>query len=188
MKKKYFAFTMIELLIVMSIMLILIFLTTGVVSKVKSKSKEMQTQNIFSFIKHALQMYCNATGNYPIINNGNNINQEKLYNCLVNISETTPLILKNYKDETVKKITSPFISQDELLKNGYAANNRFIDAWGNNIYYFYGSSIVANTFYNPPGNENYNYKNEYYDLISFGKNGASLLSTPTTQKDDIKNF
>lgn len=73
MKKKYFGFTMIELLIVIVILGILSVIGLGAFTSAQKKSRDSNRKSSLSGIVTALEVYYNDYGNYPMGDASGNI-------------------------------------------------------------------------------------------------------------------
>ena len=189
MKQK--AFSLIELLVCITIIGILMALTAGIIGKIKSRIRAVKTGQTFSILTQGLQIYKNITGSYPAIKNLDV--QVKLYEAL----SRQDWEIKNFRGVVVENITNkPCLSVADLIddktlkKEG--GNYYFYDGWGNRIYYYYGpidekDSYASRAYVSDTGtkyNQNWPWNN--FDLFSCGADGKTGDSE--TLKDDITNF
>ena len=186
------AFTLIELLASIAILMVLMVLTVGIVNGVRTKMRAVHTRNSIAFISQALAIYAHQTNNYPIITSMNN--QYKLYHALV-----TPLEITDFKGNVIKKIKRSFLNPAEMIKEGLIEQDSdnpdhyyILDSWGGRIIYMFGEVLDNSGYsYNDRRVEKddvfYNVNSpSNFDLVSYGKD--QLSSDEQTKKDDITNF
>lgn len=189
MKQK--AFTLIEIMACLAIMAILMTLTSGIISKVKLRIREVKTGQTFSILSQGLQMYKGITGSFPRIENIQA--QVKLYEALSNrnweIKDFKGVVVENITDKPCLSV--PDLIEDEILRKT-DGHYYFYDGWGNRISYYYGpidqKDPYASTAYVSDTGIKYN-KNwpwNSFDLFSKGKDGKTGDSE--TLKDDMTNF
>ncbi len=195
MRSSKTAFTLIELLTVIGIIVILIALTTGAVRLVRNRAKIMTTQHTLNIITQALAHYKEAKGDFPQVFSA--ADQGSLMTEL-----TTPVAITDYKGVLLKTVEAVFSTADvdALVQEGLVNAGRtvFLDAWENPILYFYsGGMPAASSISDHPypsrcvadgsftRNVNWNARNA--DLISTGPDGLSAEGDGT-QKDDLTNF
>ena len=190
MKQK--AFTLIEIITCIAIIIILMGLSSGIYRKTKNKLSAVKTAQTFSILTQALQIYKNMSGSFPLINNIQN--QSKLYEAL----STRNWEIKNFKGEVVDYITDkPCLSildlqEDKSLKKE-GTSYFFYDGWGNKISYYYGPIDEADpyaasyAYTSETGikyNQNWRWKN--FDLFSSGEDKKT--GNDESRKDDMTNF
>lgn len=188
MKQK--AFTLIELLVCLAIIGILMALVSGIISKVKSRLREVKTGQTFSILTQGLLMYKNITGSFPQV--GNLEAQVRLYEALSN----RDLEIKNFKGVVVENIKDkPCLSVADLIDDKTLRKEEghyyFYDGWNNRIHYYYGpideKDLYASRAYVSDGTKyNRNWPWNNFDLISCGEDGKTGDSE--SAKDDMTNF
>ncbi len=200
MPKSKKAFSLIELLTVIGIIVILLGLTVTVTSLVHKHSRIMATRHTLEIIHQALLLYKEATGDFP---QGNK--PTAMMEAL-----TKPITIKDYKGDILRNVAAIFStteieelkneaivqSIEELKNEAIVQSNVFVDAWKKPILYYYGNIEDATPTPHPydskgilDGNlKNVHWNARNFDLISNGPDGSSSEAESTTQKDDITNF
>jgi len=186
------AFTLIEMLAIITIIIILMIIISGGIKTIKTKSRIIQTHTTMEAIYQALTIYAHHIGTYPIITNI--AEQYKLYDVL---SKT--LTIKDFRGKTVAVINKPALDVRALKLEGIIKQNPassshyfFYDAWGMPIIYMFGKISDSSGYsYNDQRVMNdgkyYNVNwPDRFDLISFGKD--TLSNNEQTKNNDITNF
>lgn len=186
------AFTLIEVLVIIAILMILIAMTFGGIKTIQTKAKTIHTRNTMATLHQALTIYEHHTGEFPIINSITE--QYKLYRAL-----TQTLEIKDFKGNLVAEINTPALNISSLIADGIIKQDTdepthyfFLDGWGTPILYMFGEitntsgySYNAQRVYEDGIDYNVNWSDSF-DLVSFGKD--TLSDTAQTQKNDITNF
>ncbi len=182
------AFTLIEIITVITIIFILMSLSAGALKSMRNKAAATKTLNTFSILSKALMLYEDVFNTYPVIRNLND--QYKLYNSL----SLGGLQIRNYKNEVIQTISEPFLNPEDMSKEKIIKKDGtdflFYDAWGNQILYFFSKNdddIEDNPYSSASPGKHVNFDYNIYDLISKGQDGASTLDNDN-QKDDANNF
>ena len=157
-------FTLVEMLVVITIIVILAGLSMGGFSFVIQKQAMAQAETQIALLSKALEEYKLDNGEYPDTDKTNDLYKALYYN---GASVTPP-----------EKI---YVSQLDPDNNelgwteGTEANAKIVDPWGKEYIYRRG--------------DHENAKNPDFDLLSMGKDGLTSgnASDPTTA-DDIDNF
>jgi len=190
--KGLLGFTLIEMIIAMSVVIVLAVLSVGITTKVRNRTILIETSNIFSTIDSALQVYFEAKGKYPEMNNPDNLHQ------LVKILCDDRIEIRDFKNRIQKKL-DPLLDKEALIEQNMIrvinGNFYFVDGWGNKILYFFGNIAGSNYPYLKNAKTDPNDKSilknsnwPKYDLISKGKDALSNPLILESQKDDLKNF
>lgn len=142
------AFTLIELLLVMSIMAVLVAMVVGVGSYIIEEGKKKQTQQLMDHLRGAVQAYHRVTrGEYPLdrlpdANSFYDANQSfrALSMCLRGLSppcksEYTPAIVQ---------ATKPFLDQ-------VGDPNGMTDGWGRKMRYYRNRGVGGKPVFLSPG-------------------------------------
>ena len=172
-------FSLIELLIVMSIIMILFVITVGLFGLVNDKISISKTEAIIKQISVAMQAYRADQGYYFM--STSTLQSLTPAADPVSSSNRFKFNLDGYIDGEFVK----YFDYESLKKSGYiktvtgtSGYSYIVDAWGRSL------------IYKCPGNTN----NTMFDLGSLGKNGKygdNPLNTATTdfgKGDDITNF
>ena len=179
-RHSYAAFTLIELMAVITIIVILAALVLGGKAFVDDRQAKEKAKLQISMISKALEEYKLDNGAYPATAN------------TTSGSDTSKLLFdalyfKGAQDTTGD--TKIYISALDPVgsKQGWttgtaSSSTKIIDPWGNE--YRYRSAT------NSAGTANNATQNPDFDLWSCGKDGATAPETPSDKKnrDDIKNF
>ena len=167
-------FSLIELLVVVSIIVILAGITIGVMSRVSLKQDISQTRTNLLLVRNALEDYKNEQGFYPV---GQDSLSSSVFMALSGDptgqgqNPTEPIYLPRLNDN------------DPSLVGMFNGNKVIVDAWGES--FRYRSALDAN------GQPVTNVKNNGdFDLWSIGPdsepsdvNGSGLLTSEQTQDD-----
>ena len=183
------AFTLIELMAVITIIVILAGLVVGGMGFVNERQAKEKAKVQLGMLEAALEEYKLDNGEYPLTpNKSGNLRGP-------NGTNTSKILFKAlYMDgaqDPAKKIYLESLNpanNKQGWTSGPASNNtKIVDPWGNQ--YCYRSAV------NSSGNTNRDTQNPGFDLWSMGKDGASNASRPTTEgkqgevnRDDIRNF
>lgn len=136
MEKRKGGFTIIELIVVMTIILILAGLITGAAQKAKQQAMVAKARSMIAGLETALGMFQADTGIYPATGN--------LYSNLVNSSGLTTAQAANWAgpymnfqtnevNTVAKTILDPWNSAYHYANTGSAAHgyDHYIDIWSN---------------------------------------------------------
>ena len=196
------AFTLIEVMAVITIIVILAGLVVGGMSFVNERQAKNKAQVQIALISKALEEYKLDMGSYPLT-------AEVPGTYIVAAGSATSSILFKalYWDsdndsagvpaDTDQKIyipdLDPATSKQGWTTGTAGASTIITDPWGNQYCYrsaIRGSGIVAEKNTDGTVKMNTNTQNPDFDLWSMGKDGKTMTGTPsnTTNKDDIKNF
>ncbi|MBN2145699.1 MAG: prepilin-type N-terminal cleavage/methylation domain-containing protein [Candidatus Aureabacteria bacterium] len=196
------AFTLIELLTVIGIILILALLAIGGTQSVRKRAKVVLTNSTFSTITQALTIYREVEGDFPKtalswtgtdINYNPSSNENEYYRLVDLLTNNLSIKDKTKSPPVVLKIVEPPLSRGELRENGMTANinghDFFVDAWGNYILYYYAANLTSSSahpytdFSTNPYPPSIKYDCRLFDLISAGPDGDYQ-----TKNDNITNF
>jgi general secretion pathway protein G len=158
-------FTLVELLVVITIIAILAGLSMGGYGYVTRKQADSQATIQINLLSKALEEYKSDNGAYPPTGTTN-----ALYNLLYWDGAKTNPPGKIYLAELDPG------SKTQGWIEGSGATARIMDPWGNEYIYRRGDDANA--------------RNPDFDLLSKGKDGASSLTNPAAPEngDDIDNF
>lgn len=171
------AFTLIELMAVITIIVILAGLVIGGMGFVNSRQATEKAKVQIALLSKALEEYKLENGNYPPTGNSSSglNNSRLLFNALYydGVQNQTTIYLPQLDPETNK----------QGWTSGKASSNvKILDPWGKEYGYRTGQ--------NASGKLNSQTQNPDFDLWSYGKDGKTRTVQPQhqTNKDDIKNF
>jgi general secretion pathway protein G len=177
------AFTLIELMVVITIIVILAGLVVGGMEYANQRQASEKTKVQIALLSKGIEEYKLDMGAYPGTADGDV--SEQLYQALFKdgYDYTNP----NTPPASWTKATKIYLNDLDPRNNkqGWVttttnaapgANLKIIDPWGNNYRYRKGT----------------NAQNPDFDLWSMGKDGKTNTATPSTtqtdNKDDIRNF
>ena len=181
------AFTLIELMVVITIIVILAGLVVGGMEYVNQRQATEKTKVQIALLSKGIEEYKLDMGAYPGTDNtaiAGDVS-EQLYQALFKdgYDYTNPNTPPSNWTKATKIYTSDLDPRNN--KQGWVttttnatpgANLKILDPWGNNYRYRKGS----------------NAQNPDFDLWSVGKDGKTNTTTPSTtqtdNKDDIRNF
>jgi prepilin-type N-terminal cleavage/methylation domain-containing protein len=181
------AFTLIELMTVITIIVVLAGLVIGGVGYVQDRQLTARAKIQIDLLSKALEEYKLDNGTYPPTENKSSATGSKGTGTSSILFQA--LYWDGYSNDT--KIYLPELNH-ENSKQGWTsgtlnANTPIIDPWGNE--YCYRTAV------NSSGGENSGTQNPDFDLWSMGKDGKTAASTSETSgasgkvnKDDIRNF
>ncbi|MEX1116052.1 MAG: type II secretion system protein GspG [Akkermansiaceae bacterium] len=208
------AFTLIELMAVITIIVILAGLVVGGLGYVNERQARSKAQVQIALLSKALEEYKLDMGQYPPTTNksgnltaagGGTGTSNILYQAL--FYEGYDYAKKGSPTTWVNKATRIYLSElDPTSSNqGWVtkpsgtnppppATSTVVDPWGNQ--YCYRTDFRAPTGNPPVATANSNTQNPGFDLWSMGKDGKSNASNPSMispatnnpNKDDIRNF
>ena len=194
-EKKYFGFTLLELIFCLGILLTLISLILTLSPLIKKKIRFLESRHTLSIIQQALLMYKKVSGHYPW-------NEKASHSHVLFEALTSPIDIKDHQGHCIKKLNpildnrpleenpsiTPLEKSGLILKESSGSETRFFfkDAWGNKILYYFGPISKDHPYARQDSYFNINWAYSEYDLISFGPD--RLSESTATQKDDIKNF
>lgn len=138
------AFTLVELLIVMAIILVLAGIVVGVQRGVYQKQSMARAEADVQAIATALESYKLRYGDYPWLGDGSN--GVELYQHLTGAKKMVPGRSGPTMVTVPEENRVPFIDASSLLEN--TAQTAFIDPWGQPYEYYYRGSGGA---WNYPG-------------------------------------
>ena len=182
------AFTLIELMVVITIIVILAGLVVGGMEYVNQRQATEKTKVQIALLSKGIEEYKLDMGSYPGTTDNTAIAgdvSEQLYQALFKdgYDYTNPNTPPSNWTKATKIYTSDLDPRNN--KQGWVttttnaapgANLKILDPWGNNYRYRKGS----------------NAQNPDFDLWSVGKDGKTNTTTPSTtqtdNKDDIRNF
>ena len=161
-------FTLIEMLVTITIIVILAGLSLGGFNFVTTKQANSQAEIQINLLSNALEEYKLDNGDYPDSSGGTN----SLYIALYDNGEKNPDTDRIYLAEL-----DPVNDRQGWIDDS-GASIQIVDPWGEEYIYRIASPTEPNATKNPD-----------FDLKSMGKDGetADDLSDPKT-KDDISNF
>jgi general secretion pathway protein G len=177
------AFTLIELMAVITIIVILAGLVVGGLSFVQERQAQSKAKIQINLIAKALEQYKMDNGVYPPTANSSTGEKSSsvLFNYLYYDSDADG---KGAPDDTDQKVYLPELDPTSS-KQGWttgtpSAATPVTDPWGNEYRY---RSAKSDT-----GTANADTENPDFDLWSAGKDGVTAPSTPADKKnrDDVK--
>ena len=146
--RSFAGYTLVEVLLVLSVILILGGITFGTASGVQSARMKSIAKAEIALISESLFRFHNTHGDYPITEGAEN-NSITLSKALLGwkIFQATPPKMVDLKDVPSEGVTS-FIELSKILYEGnlpvsdqiMPSNVRFIDPWGNAYVYAYKES------------------------------------------------
>lgn len=200
LRKGKAAFTLIELMAVITIIVILAGLVVGGLGFVTERQAKEKAKVQMALISKALEDYKSDMGTYPATTNiasptkgaGTNGSSAILYNALF-FEGWEYAKNPSRADTTPPKATKIYLADLDPLstKQGWVITQTtgdpktgmvITDPWGNQ--YCYRTAVDKD------GKSNAATQNPDFDLWSMGKDSASVPATPSNaaNKDDIKNF
>ena len=181
------AFTLIELLAVITIIVILAGLVVTGMGFVNERQAKEKARVQIALISKALEEYKLDTGNYPAT-----------ADAATGVGQSAELFKALYFDSdgdgagnTDQKVYiaefDPVTNKQGWTSGTASVTTKIIDPWGNE--YRYRSAFAASAANAAPA-PNPSTQNPDFDLWSSGKDGRSTPATATdkTNNDDIKNF
>ena len=174
------AFTLIELMAVITIIVILAGIVVGGMGFANERSAKSKAKVQIEMISKALEEYKLDNGTYPATaNSADGLGTSKLL--------FDALYFKGASDNTgATKIyigeLNPLASKQGWTTAPASASTKIMDPWGGEYRYRTATSAT--------GTANASTQNPDFDLWSAGKDGATLPASPSDKKnrDDIKNF
>lgn len=179
-RRHHAAFTLIELMAVITIIILLAGLVVGGMGFVSERQAKEKAKTQIALLSKALEEYKLDNGTYPPTTNSSDGTgfSDDLFRALY---------LDGAQDATgAKRIYLPELdpaSSKQGWTSGTAGTaTTILDPWGNP--YRYRTALSAT------GTGNSNTMNPDFDLWSSGKDGGTAPASPTDPKnrDDIKNF
>ena len=180
-RKGLAAFTLIELMAVITIIVILAGLVVGGLGYVTEKQASSKAKVQIALLSKALEEYKLDTGSYPLTDN-----KSGAFTSSGGTGTSSILFKALYSDGAANatKIYLPDLDPASS-KQGWTVTSGTIisDPWGNQYCYRSSQPLTGTT-------PNSNTQNPDFDLWSMGKDGSSKPDTPTDKanRDDIKNF
>ncbi len=169
MKNRSSGFTLIEMIVVLTIIMILAGLVTGAAMKAKQRAMVAQTRTMIAGLETALAMFQTDLGGYPATSGGN----ASLVTNLTTLGGTYTIGTYSYTVTSASGWSGPYID----FKQGDLVSGQVVDAWARNYHYNAGTDHTAT------GGPNYgNYI--YVDIYSDGPNKTDNSGLV----DDIKNW
>ena len=172
------AFTLIELMAVITIIILLAGLVVGGMGFVSERQAKEKAKTQIALLSKALEEYKLDNGTYPPTTNSadGTTFSDDLFRALY---------FDGVQDQTKKIYLSdldPASSKQGWTSGTAGTGTTIVDPWGNPYRY--------RTAVNASGAANSNTMNPDFDLWSAGKDGNSVPGTPsdTKNRDDIKNF
>lgn len=174
------AFTLIELITVITIILILAGLVVSGAGFVKDRQANEKARVQIALISKALEDYKLDMGFYPYtVDSADGSGQSAiLFNTLYfEASSDTTKTKKLYLAEL-----DPAVGKQKWTSGTASITTKIVDPWGGE--YRYRTAVKSD------GKANDNTQNPDFDLWSSGKDKLTKPATPsdTTNRDDIKNF
>ena len=174
------AFTLIELMAVITIIVILAGLVVGSLGFVNDKQAKDKAKVQIGMISKALEEYKLDNGTYPATaaSTTGSGNSQLLFDALYyKGAQDTTGATKIYIGEL-----NPLNTKQGWTSGTASSSTKINDPWGNEYRY--------RTALNTSGAANSSTQNPDFDLWSCGKDGATTPSTPSDKRnrDDIKNF
>ena len=164
MKKRSSGFTLIEMIVVMTLILILPGLITGAATKAKQRAMVTQTKAMISGLETALGMFQMDLGGYPNSGNAN------LVTTLTTIGGTYTVGTTSYTVVSTSGWSGPYMN----FKQGDLVSGSVVDAWATAYTYNRPGTVHA-------GGPDYT---TYVDIWSFGPNKTNNSGAG----DDISNW
>lgn len=204
------AFTLIELMLTVAVIMVLLGITFGISTGVKSAQNRSRAQADLAILSQALERYKSTHGDYPWTESGNvsslDANAEVLFQALMGwkaFRRTNGVT--DFRDLEVSEVPSAgpkaFIDPNKLLvsqKEGSeysdeqaslpaqsnqqpSADIHILDPWGNPYVYVYGKSSGA-------GNSWENFGYHLYSMGADGSQDSSAISASTgIQSNDYRD-
>jgi prepilin-type N-terminal cleavage/methylation domain-containing protein len=184
------AFSLIEMMAVVTIIVILASLIVGGMGFVTDKQAKSKAQLQMALISKALEDYKLDTGSYPAT--GNSVkgedNSKILFKALYWDSDNDGqgAAVGNAAGDTEQKIylaeLDPVTNKQGWTSGTASLKTKIMDPWGKEYRY--------RTAFDTTGKANTNTQNPDFDLWSVGKDGDTNPATPKDKanRDDIKNF
>ena len=173
------AFTLIEMMTVITIIIILASIVIGSMAYVKDRQAKEKAKIQLGLLAKALEDYKQDNGTYPPTSDGDGSgNSDELFNALYFVGA---------QDATgAKKIyiteLNPTSNKQGWTIGTASASTRITDPWGYEYRY--------RTATNAGGTANTQTQNPDFDLWSVGKDGETKPESPSDKvnRDDLKNF
>lgn len=181
-KDKLRGFTLVEILIVISIIIILISGLVVAVMGMVERAKEKKTTALIQILSEAIEQYKSATGFYPKITNG-----ERQQNSVELTTVLTGVFTVGGKE------VGPFLKQEDLSKvatlgetEGESSGFEIMDAWGQGVIYRCpGTDWPTVVKADIPDKLKWRDTTKKFDLYSLGENGTDDTSSEEGAYDDI---
>ena len=181
------AFTLVEMLVVIAIIMVLAAMSFGGYDYVKRKAAEGKTNVLLGSISQALEQYRADNGFFPEGDGGDN-STKQVYSALYGDGELTlnaGTVTATVPDGTVDTdaqvyldILNPEKSKGSL--NVDPSTYNIVDAWGEPLRYRHSVSGADSNMMNPDSD---------FDLWSLGVDGKGEPTGTTEEKvDDLKNW
>lgn len=164
MKNRSSGFTIVELVVVMTIILILAGLITGAAQKAKERAMVAQTRAMISGLETALGMFQTDLGGYPTGTNA------QLVINLTTLGGTYVIVPTTYTTTTVAGWSGPYMN----FKQGEVVGGTVRDAWARDFHYTNPGTAHA-------GGPDYT---TYIDIYSDGPNRTDNAGGG----DDVSNW
>lgn len=164
MKNRSSGFTIVELVVVMTIILILAGLITGAAQKAKERAMVVQTRAMISGLEMALGMFQTDLGGYPDSGNAN------LVTALTAAGGTYTIVpTAGYPVTTTAGWSGPYMN----FRQGDLSGGSVVDAWG-----------TAMTYSNPGSNHGAGL--DYSTYVDISSNGPD--KNAGTTGDNVTNW
>lgn len=136
MKNRSSGFTLIEMIVVLTIIMILAGLITGAATKAKQRAMIAQTKTMISGLETALGMFQTDLGGYP--NSGN----ASLVTNLTTLGGSYTVGTTSYTVVATSGWSGPYIN----FKTNDLVSGQVVDAWGSNYSYVRPGVTAGSTY------------------------------------------